>query len=125
MNQHSKEVASIIVRISKLREPYRRNAIEWLRKRTNHPLEVLYPDLENFLQSLNPLVRHFLTRDIVHVLELAVKHFGSEKAHRNWEREQDLESERDRSPLFEWENFNQNWSSAWPSGSESKRNLGV
>lgn len=85
MNYHGKGIAKIVVRISMLREPYRQNAIDWLRYCTQRQLDILYPDLEEFLDELNPFVRNYFIRDILRVLDIAVRHFGIEEVRQEFQ----------------------------------------
>ena len=87
MNYHGKGIAKIVVRISMLREPYRQNAIDWLRYCTQRKLDILYPDLEEFLDELNPFVRNYFIRDILRVLDIAVRHFGIEEVRQEYQQQ--------------------------------------
>jgi hypothetical protein len=69
-------VSRIVERVENLREPFRQNAIEWLRLRTRLPLANLQLDLDQFLREQDPFVREFFIKDTLSVLDLAVKHFG-------------------------------------------------
>lgn len=70
------EVTKIVERVDNLREPFRKNAIDWLCKRTRRPLSNLQNDLDQFLQEQDPFVRDFFIEDTLSVLELAVTYFG-------------------------------------------------
>ncbi len=69
-------VSRIVERVENLREPFRKNAIEWLSLRTRRPLANLQLDLDQFLREQDPFVREFFVKDTLSVLDLAVKHFG-------------------------------------------------
>jgi hypothetical protein len=69
-------VSKIVERVENLREPFRKNAIEWLSLRTRRPLVNLKIDLDQFLREQDPFVREFFIKDTLSVLDLAVKHFG-------------------------------------------------
>jgi len=69
-------VSKIVERVENLREPFRKNAIEWLSLRTKRPLANLQPDLDQFLREQDPFVREFFIKDTLSVLDLAVKHFS-------------------------------------------------
>ena len=73
-------VTRIVERVDNLREPFRKNAIEWLSKRTQRPLSNLKFDLDQFLQEQDPFVREFFIKDTLSVLDLAVTHFGEPEA---------------------------------------------
>ena len=72
-------VSRIVERIDCLREPFRKNAIEWLCGRTRRSLTDLQFDLEQFLSEQDPYVQEFFIRDTISVLDLAVANFGIRK----------------------------------------------
>lgn len=73
-------VSRIVERVENLREPFRKNAIEWLSLRTRRPLGDLQLDLDQFLKEQDPFVREFFVKDTLSVLDLAVKHFSESDA---------------------------------------------
>ena len=66
----------IVERVDNLQEPFRKNAIEWLSKRTRRPLSNLRSDLERFLREQDPFVQEFFVKDTLSVLDQAIRHFG-------------------------------------------------
>lgn len=68
--------ASIAGQIKTLPDPYRRNAIEWLRSCTQSPLDDLEEDIENFLQRLHPKVRDQFILQTHRLLDTAKFYFG-------------------------------------------------
>ncbi len=74
-------VSRIVERVENLREPFRKNAIEWLSLRTRRPLANLQLDLDQFLREQDPFVREFFIRDTLSVLDLASKHFNEPDTH--------------------------------------------
>ena len=66
----------IVELVDNLQEPFRKNAIEWLSKRTRRPLSNLQSDLEQFLREQDPFVQEFFVKDTLSVLDQAARHFG-------------------------------------------------
>jgi hypothetical protein len=69
--------ASIAGQIQTLPDPYRGNAIEWLRTCTQSPLENLEEDIELFLQRLHPTVRNQFLIQTHRLLDTAKYYFGA------------------------------------------------
>ncbi|NIS79669.1 MAG: hypothetical protein GTO14_05550 [Anaerolineales bacterium] len=113
MSSHEKGIAKIIVRISKLQEPYRQNAIDWLRFCTRRQLDVLYPDLEKFLDELNPFVRNYFIRDILRVLDVAVKHFGIEEAREGFKQPERLSDDPMEIAALRLQDAENEWGRRW------------
>ena len=68
--------AMIAGRIDTLPDPYKGNAIEWLRSCTQSPLENLEEDIESFLQRLHPRVRDQFIIQTSRLLDTATFYFG-------------------------------------------------
>jgi hypothetical protein len=69
--------ASIAGQIKTLPDPYRGNAIEWLRSCTQTPLDNLEEDIECFLQRLHPHVRDQFVLQTRQLLDTATFYFGA------------------------------------------------
>ena len=82
-------IKRIVERVDNLQEPFRKNAIEWLSKRTRRPLSNLRSDLDQFLREQDPFVQEFFVKDTLSVLDQAVWHFGDSEI-------QGAESRRER-----------------------------
>ena len=67
---------SIAGQIRMLPDPYRGNAIEWLRSCTQLPLDNLEEDIEVFLQRLHPTVRDQFIIQTHRLLDTAKFYFG-------------------------------------------------
>jgi hypothetical protein len=76
MKRRGAGLSRIVERVDNLQEPFRKNAIDWLSKRTRRPLSNLRSDLEQFLQDQDPFVQDFFIKDTLSVLDQAVRHFG-------------------------------------------------
>jgi hypothetical protein len=68
--------ASIVGQIKELPDPYRGNAIEWLKSCTQSPMEDLEGDIELFLQRLHPKVRDQFILQTLRLLDTARYYFG-------------------------------------------------
>jgi hypothetical protein len=68
--------ASIVGQIKSLPDPYRDNAIEWLKSCTQSPMEDLEGDIELFLQRLHPKVRDQFVLQTLRLLDTAMYYFG-------------------------------------------------
>jgi hypothetical protein len=68
--------ASIVGQIKELPDPYRGNAIEWLKSCTQSPMEDLEGDIELFLQRLHPKVRDQFVLQTLRLLDTARYYFG-------------------------------------------------
>jgi hypothetical protein len=66
-------------RLDTLCEPYRQNAIAWLRLCTQSPMDDPRAEMLRFLSDLNPIVRETFIRHAGRVLEEAVRYFGVKK----------------------------------------------
>ncbi|TFH32486.1 MAG: hypothetical protein E4G99_12680 [Anaerolineales bacterium] len=69
--------AIIAGQIETLLDPYRGNAIEWLRSCTQSPLENIAEDMECFLQRLHPNVRDQFVIQTRRLLDTASFYFGA------------------------------------------------
>lgn len=69
--------AMIAGQIQTLPDPYRGNAIEWLRACTQSPLENLEEDIEVFLQRLHPRVRDQFILQTHRLLDTARYYFAT------------------------------------------------
>ena len=69
--------ASIAGEIKKLPDPYRGNAIEWLKSCTQTPMDDLEGDIEKFLQRLHPKVRDQFVLQTHRLLDTAKYYFGA------------------------------------------------
>lgn len=69
--------ASIVGQIQTLPDPYRGNAIEWLKTCTQSPLDNLEEDIEAFLQRLHPRVRDQFIIQTNRLLDTARYYFGA------------------------------------------------
>lgn len=67
---------TLVEHVNMLREPYRRNAIQWLEHCTRQPLTDVRRDLFDFLDGLTPSVRDRFVIQTRLVLEDAVRYFG-------------------------------------------------
>jgi hypothetical protein len=74
----SKELdAGILVdRIDSLREPYRKNAIEWVESCANQAISDLPRDIRRMLRKMPAVRRKAFFDRTVEVLDGAVQHFG-------------------------------------------------
>jgi hypothetical protein len=63
--------------INSLREPYRRNAIEWLEACSQRSLQDLSQDLGAFLADLHPIVRESFVAFSRQLFDDARRYFGS------------------------------------------------
>ncbi len=69
--------AGILVdRIDALREPYRKNAIEWVEHCAKQPISDLPRDIRRALSKMPPVKRKKFYAQTVQVLDGAVQHFG-------------------------------------------------
>ena len=68
--------AIIAGQIKKLPDPYRGNAIEWLKSCTQSPMDDLEGDIEQFLQRLHPKVRDQFVIQTHRLLDTAKFYFG-------------------------------------------------
>ena len=68
--------ASIVGQIDGLPDPYRNNAIEWLKSCTQSPLDDLEEDIEVFLKRLHPKVRDQFILQTCRLLNTAKFYFG-------------------------------------------------
>jgi hypothetical protein len=71
--------ASIAGQIETLPDPYRGNAIEWLRSCTQSPLDDLEEDMERFLARLHPKVRDQFVVQTCRLLDTAKFYFGASR----------------------------------------------
>lgn len=71
-------VDALVNHVNMLREPYRRNAIQWLEHCTRRPLTDVRNDLFHFLDGLAPSVRDRFVIQTKLVLEDAVRYFGDQ-----------------------------------------------
>jgi hypothetical protein len=71
--------ASIVGQIETLPDPYRNNAIEWLRSCTQSPLDNLEEDMEHFLARLHPKVRDQFVVQTCRLLDTARFYFGASR----------------------------------------------
>jgi hypothetical protein len=78
MQSYQIEAARFVDQINSLQEPYRQNAIAWLRSCTQMPLDDLSTEITSFLLVLNPVVREFFILNTELVLQQAGKYFGLE-----------------------------------------------
>lgn len=69
--------AMIAGRIETLPDPYKGNAIEWLKSCTQSPLENLEDDIDTFLQRLHPRVRDQFITQTSRLLDTARFYFGA------------------------------------------------
>jgi len=72
----SADADKLAERLDTLCEPYRQNAIVWLRLCTQRQMEDPRADMLHFLTDLNPIVRETFVLHAGQVLEEAVRHFG-------------------------------------------------
>jgi hypothetical protein len=79
MSVYQKEASNLIHWVNRLNEPYRQNALEWLRSCTNTELEDPPKDLERYLMKMNPIVRSWFLQHTRRILKNAAGHFGIEK----------------------------------------------
>lgn len=63
-------------RIETLHEPYRENAVAWLRECTQSPLDDLERDMDRFLDRLHPAVRARFLLQARRLLDTAIHYFG-------------------------------------------------
>jgi hypothetical protein len=68
--------AIIAGQIKKLPDPYRGNAIEWLKSCTQSPMDDLEGDIDQFLQRLHPNVRDQFVMQTHRLLDTAKFYFG-------------------------------------------------
>ena len=73
---YERETTTLARRVNCLQEPYRENAIEWLRSCTRKPMDNLHEDIESFLYELNPLERTFFIRNTDLILAAAERFFN-------------------------------------------------
>jgi len=71
--------ASIAGQIQTLPDPYRGNAIEWLRSCTQTPMENLEEDIDGFLKRLHPRVREQFVMQTRRLLDTASFYFGASR----------------------------------------------
>ena len=69
--------SALVNRIKALPDPYRGNAIAWLRDCTQTPMDDLESDINDFLKTLSPAVRANFVFQTGKLLEIAVQYFGS------------------------------------------------
>jgi hypothetical protein len=79
MSAYQKEARNLIRWVNRLNEPYRQNALEWLRSCTNTELDDPPKDLERYLVEMNPIVRGWFLQHTRRILKDAAHHFGMEK----------------------------------------------
>jgi hypothetical protein len=79
MSVYQKEASKLIHWVDRLNEPYRQNALEWLRSCTNTKLEDPPKELERYLMEMNPIVRGWFLQHTRRILKNAVHHFGIEQ----------------------------------------------
>lgn len=73
-----KEATDLVEWIDTLQEPYRQNAIAWLRIYIRRPMEDLRLDINTFLSDLDPVVREYFLVHTRMLLKTAVHYFGVE-----------------------------------------------
>ena len=73
------EAQRLADRLDTLCEPYRQNAIVWLKLCTQSPMDDPRAEMVRFLSDLNPIVRDTFIRHAGRVLEEAVRYFGVKK----------------------------------------------
>lgn len=78
MSAYRNEASKLIHWVDSLNEPYRQNALEWLRSCTNTPLEDPPVDLEHYLTKMNPIVRSWFLQHTSRILKNASSHFGAD-----------------------------------------------
>ena len=66
----------LVDRIDALREPYRRNAIEWVESCVNESMSDLPRDMRRAMNKMAPVKRKEFYSQTVEVLEGAARHFG-------------------------------------------------
>jgi hypothetical protein len=77
MRSCKREAADLAVWIDSLEEPYRQNAIEWLRIYIRRPMDDLQGEIESFLKELDPVVRNYFLIHTRTLLKTAVHYFGT------------------------------------------------
>jgi hypothetical protein len=100
MKSRGAGLTRIVDRVDNLEEPFRKNAIDWLSKRTRRPLSNLRSDLEKFLRDQDPFVQDFFIQDTLSVLDQAVRHFGDSETQRANSRRERLDELMRGSSVF-------------------------
>jgi hypothetical protein len=70
------DAGALVQRIDALREPYRKNAIDWVASCAKQPLSDLPRDIQIALSKMPPLKRKEFYSRTVRVLDGAAQHFG-------------------------------------------------
>lgn len=77
----SPEVAEdLIVRMHRIKEPYRQNLIDWMQSCAGWRFTDLERDVPDFLDTLNPSVRDEYLLNLSMILDDAVRFFGTQPA---------------------------------------------
>jgi hypothetical protein len=77
MREHGLGGAAIVERLKALPDPYRGNALEWLRNCTQSPMEDPEVEIERFLDRLPPTARATFVFQAGKLLETALGYFGA------------------------------------------------
>jgi len=77
MREHGPGGEAIIERLQALPEPYRRNALDWLRNCTQSPMDDPEAEIETFLDRLPPSARATFVFQAGKLLETALGYFGA------------------------------------------------
>jgi hypothetical protein len=76
MREHGVGGAAIVERLRALPDPYRGNALEWLRSCTQSPMVEPEMEIEQFLDRLPPTARATFVFQAGKLLETALGYFG-------------------------------------------------
>jgi len=77
MRSCKKEATEMAEWIYSLEEPYRQNAIDWLRIYIRRPMDDLQVEIESFLKELDPVVRNYFLIHTRMLRKTAVHYFGA------------------------------------------------
>jgi len=77
MREHGVGAAAIIERLRELPDPYRGNALDWLRSCTQSPMEDPEVEIERFLDRLPATARATFVFQAGKLIETALGYFGS------------------------------------------------
>ncbi len=76
MGDWDSDATMLAERVATLREPYRKNTIQWLEACTQTPMHDLATDLRGFLMGLHPIVRESFVLHTRWILDEATARFG-------------------------------------------------
>ena len=76
MKNKKSDARVLVDRIDALREPYRRNAIEWVESCAKQPISDLPRDIRRAMSKMPSVKRKAFYSRTVRVLDGAVQHFG-------------------------------------------------